>query len=98
MALGNSLFGHVKLNKNADPDKYKYFGYGIGFDARRNFSLSDGNGIGKNVKKCGPDMSLSVHIDNKKKDLLILCKVPADGLDDTSLTAENEYSINLTEQ
>ena len=29
--LANALFGAVKLTKNADIDKYKYFGYGIGF-------------------------------------------------------------------
>ena len=33
-ALGNSLFGAVKLTKNTDLDKCKYSGYGIGFDAR----------------------------------------------------------------
>ena len=30
--LRNSLFGAVKLVKNADIDIYKYSGYGIGFD------------------------------------------------------------------
>ena len=30
--LANALFGAVKLTKNTDIDKYKYFGYGIGFD------------------------------------------------------------------
>ena len=30
--LENSLFSAVKLAKNADIDKYKYSGYGIGFD------------------------------------------------------------------
>ena len=30
--LENSLSGAVKLTKNADIDKYRYFGYGIGFD------------------------------------------------------------------
>ena len=33
--LGNSLFGAVKLTKNAYPDKYRYSGYGIGFDIKR---------------------------------------------------------------
>ena len=28
------LFGAVKLTKNADPDKYSYSGYHIGFDSR----------------------------------------------------------------
>ena len=30
--LNNCLFGYVKLTKKADPDKYKYSIYGIGFD------------------------------------------------------------------
>ena len=46
----------------------------------------------------GVGISSSVHIDNKKKDILILGKFPTQGLDDTSLTAEKEYSINFTEQ
>ena len=29
--LKNCLFGSVKLTKNADPNKYKYSGYRIGF-------------------------------------------------------------------
>ena len=33
LQFGNSLFGAIKLTKNADFDKYKYSGYGIGFDA-----------------------------------------------------------------
>ena len=36
-------------------------------------------------------MSSSVHTDNKKKDTLILGK----GLDDITLTAEAQYSINF---
>ena len=40
------------------------------------------------------DMSLFVHIDNKKY-ILILGKGPKHGLDDTRLTAEAQYTINL---
>ena len=40
-------------------------------------------------------MSSSVHADNKKKDILILCEGPTQGLNDTTLTAEKMYSINL---
>ena len=47
-ALGNCLFGSVKLTKNADLDKYKYTGYGIGFDPRSEFLFTDGS-FGKNV-------------------------------------------------
>ena len=33
------MCGAVKLTKNANPDKYKYCGYGIGFDTRGMFRL-----------------------------------------------------------
>ena len=48
--------------------------------------------------KFGADMSSSVHINNKKKYILILGKGATNGLDDIILTAEKEYSINFTEQ
>ena len=38
-------------------------------------------------------MSSSVHIDNKKKDILALDIGPIQGLTDTNLTAEAQYSI-----
>ena len=83
-------FRTVKLIKNADFVKRKYSGYGVGVDARGNFSLSDGSGLGKNVIICGADISSSVHIDNKKKYILILSKGPTNGFDDSKLTAEKE--------
>ena len=39
-------------------------------------------------------MSSSAHIDNKKKDILVLEKGPTQGLEHT-LTAEKMYSINF---
>ena len=82
------------MTKNADIDKYGYSGYGIGFDRRSAF-LFPGNGIGQNLLIFGVDMSFSEHIDNKKKDILILGKGPTQGLEHT-LTAEKMYSINFT--
>ena len=41
-------------------------------------------------------MSSSVHIDNEGKDILILGKGTAQGLNDTMLTAETQYWINFT--
>ena len=70
-ALGNSLFGAIKFVKNAYIDKYKFCGYGIGFDMKGSFSFPTG-GFGKNAIIFGVDMSSSVHVDNKKKDILIL--------------------------
>ena len=91
------MFG-AKLTTNSDPGLNKYSGYGIGFDTTGRFSLSDGGGFCKNVIIFGAGMSSSVHIDIKKKDILILGKSLAQGLDDTTLTAEKGYSINFTEQ
>ena len=62
--LENYLFGAVKLVENGDIDKYKYSGYGIGFDRRGTFSIA--NGFGKNVIIFREDMSSSVRIDNRK--------------------------------
>ena len=41
--IKNCLFGAVTLTKNADIKKYKYFGYGIGFDRRSSFSFPSGD-------------------------------------------------------
>ena len=46
--LKNCLFGAVTLTKNANIEKYKYSGYGIGFDRGSSFSFP-GGGFGQNV-------------------------------------------------
>ena len=92
--LKNCLFGAITLTKNADIEKYWYSGYGIGFDRRSSFSFPVG-GFGQNVLTFGADMSSSAHIDNKKKNILVLGKGPTQGLKHT-LTAEKMYSINFT--
>ena len=80
------MFGAVKLTKNEDIDKYQYSGYGIGFDRKSSLSFP-GGGLGQNVIIFGTDMSSSVHVDIKKKDILILRKNPTQGLEHT-LTAK----------
>ena len=40
-------------------------------------------------------MNSSMHIDNKRKDILILVDEPTQRLDNTTLTAEAIYSINF---
>ena len=42
-------------------------------------------------------MTLSVHIDNKEKDILILGEGPTQRLNDRTLTAEAIYPINFTQ-
>ena len=90
----NSLIGAVTLTKNADNNKFKYSGHGIGFDRHGSFSFP-GSGFGSNVIIFGVDMTSSVHVDNKKKDILILGKGPSQGLGEHSLTAEKMYLLNL---
>ena len=58
------MFGTVKLIKKVDIDKYKYSGYGIGFDRREAFSFSS-LGFGCNLIIFGVDMSSSIHVDEK---------------------------------
>ena len=52
--------------------------------------------MSKNAIIFGVDMSLSLHLDNKKKDILILGKGSTQGLNDAVLTGEAQYSINIS--
>ena len=90
LTLRNFLFCTVKLTKHADIDKYRFSGYGIGFDRKGSFSFP-GGGFGQNVIIFGVDMSSSVHVDNKKKDILIIGKGPIQGLGKHSSTTEKKY-------
>ena len=83
--LANALRDAVKLMKNADRDKYRYSGYRIGFDNHGKSSLSNGKGFGKSVIIFGADMRSSIHVDNMKKDILILETDPTDVLDGSEL-------------
>ena len=47
-------------------------------------------GFGKNVIIFGVDISSSVRVDSKKKDILILGEGPTQGLYDATLTAEKK--------
>ena len=80
------MSGAVKLNKNANIDKYKYSGYGIIFDRRVSFVFLSG-GFGCNVIIFVFFLSSSVHVDNNKKDILFLGEGRTQGLDGTTFTA-----------
>ena len=67
------MFVNVKITKNANPDKYSYSRYGIGFDSNSLFSIPSFDWA-KNAISFGVEISSSVHIDNKNKDTLILVK------------------------
>ena len=64
--LKDCLFGAVKLTENANPNKFSYSGYGIGFDPRLLFSIPNFD-WGKNAIIFGADMSSFVHANNKNK-------------------------------
>ena len=85
--IKNCLFGAVTLTKNADIDKYRYSGYGIGFDRRSSFSFP-GGGFGQNIMIFAVDMNSSPHIDNKGKDNLVLGRGTTQGLGKHSSTPE----------
>ena len=91
--LKNCLFGAVTLIKNTNINQYEYSGYGIGLDRRSSFSFPRG-GINQNVLIFGVGMRSSVHIDNKKKYILVLGKGLTQGLEHI-LTAEKMYSVLL---
>ena len=88
------MFGAVKITKNADISKYKYSEYGIEFYGKENFSHPSG-AFSNNAIIFGVDMSSSVHVDKKKKGILILGDSATQRLDGTTLAAEKMYSINF---
>ena len=83
------MFGAVKWTKHVDVDLYKYCRYSIGFDRKGSYSIGD------EVVIFGVDMSLSLHVHNKKRDILTLGKGPTQQLEH-ALAAEKLYSINFT--
>ena len=59
--------------------------------------MSNCNRFYKNIISFGVVHSSFFHLNYKKKDILKLGKDPADGLNDTIIILEPEYSINVTE-
>ena len=90
------MFGAVRVTKNSDIDKYQCSSYGIGFDRKSSFSFP-GGGFGHNKIIFGVGMTSSIHVDNKKKDILILGKGPTHWLEHT-LTAESIQLILLWQE
>ena len=85
--LRNALFGAVDLTKSAEINKYRYFGYGAGFDGRGFYSRSSRR-TRRNVIIFVANMSSSVYVYNKGKDIFTLGKGPTQGLGEHSLAAE----------
>ena len=87
IALENCLIGAIKITKNSDVDKYKYSGYGIGFDSRASFSYPSG-GNSTNVIIFEADLSSSLHANNKVNNILLLGKAFIQGINGTTIYAE----------
>ena len=67
----------------------------MSLDSHLQFLWSDGS-WGKNTIIFGADMSSSMHVDNKKKDILVFDEGPTQILHDTTMTVEAKYPINFT--
>ena len=67
----NCLFGTIKLPKNRNTSKYKYFDYGICFDVGGNFAISNITN-GKNIIIFGCDMSFISHANNKANNICLM--------------------------
>ena len=91
----NCFFGAVKLTTNPDLNKYSYSGCSIGFDSCSLFSLTNFD-WSKNVVIFGVHISSSVHIDNEKKEILVLGEGPTQRLNNTTIAVEAKYSINFS--
>ena len=79
--IQNALFGAMQITKNADITKYKYKGYGICFDGRKEFAhvrkranFNDTT-MARNVIIFGVDMSFSKHANNKKTIFTLWVKI-----------------------
>ena len=92
----NALFGVVKLTKNAtDTSKHKYEGYGICFDEGGMFSIGNINN-GRDVLIFRVHENSVVHSNNKANSIFIMGDGFVQGINDTTLYAENFSAVNKT--
>ena len=94
--IQNALFGPAKITKNNDISKNKYEGYGICFDEGGTFTKGNITN-GKNVTIFGAVMSFSIHANNRANNIYVLGDFLVQGINGTSIYAENIYSKNFTE-
>ena len=86
----------MQITKNADTSKYKYKGCDICFDEGGSFSKGNISN-GKNVLIFGVDKSYLVHANNKANNIYVMGDLFVQGINDTTLYAENIYSQNFTQ-
>ena len=89
--IQNALFGAMQITKNADINKYKYKGYGICFDGRKEFAHVRKRGnfndttTARNVIIFGVDMSFSKHANNKRNKIYVMGKDYVQKINDTTI-------------
>ena len=86
------MFGAVTLTKNADIDMSGYSGYNL--DLIEDQAIHPRWWIWSKCINFWSIYEFFCNIDNKKNDILVLGKVPTQGLEDT-LTAGKMHSINF---
>ena len=91
--LENCLFGAINITRNSDIDKYKYSGYGLGFDSKRVFSHPTGS-FDNNAVIFGVDASGSSHAFNGANNILVL-GISLTQINDTTIYGEKMHSINF---
>ena len=102
-AIQNSLFGAMKITKNANYSKNNYTGYGLCFDEGGEFgqTVKQGNfnrtTNARNVIIFGVDMSSSIHATNRANNIYVMGKECIQGINDTTIYAEKLFYNNFTE-
>ena len=96
--INSNLFGAVKITNTIDPDtdKWKYSGYGIGFDSSISLAHPNDRKDAKNVIVSGADMSNSRHSTNKAQSVIVLCLGLIQKINDATIDAGKMYSPNFT--
>ena len=101
--IQNALFGAMKITKNTDSSKNNYTGYGLCFDEGGEFghTVRQGNfdrtTNAKNVIIFGVDMSSSIYVTNRANNIYVVGKDFIQGINNTTIYAENLFHNNFTE-
>ena len=90
------MFGAVKITKNANTLHYKYEGYGICFDSESSFNFGNRTDA-KSVIIFGFNTSNSSHSTNKTQNIYVLGKDFVQGINNTTIYAEEIYKTNFTQ-